>query len=170
MEWMLMPFKRYAEFSGRSRRKEYWMFALFLFLMYVLLTVVIVALGFGALGALSGGAAGAGLGALTGGAMLIFGLFGLFLLAILIPSIAVGVRRLHDTDRSGWWLILPTALSMASLALTGTGIDLILSLASLVASVALLVFLLLDGTRGPNRFGPDPKDPAAGRNLEEVFR
>src|SRR5687768_2445333 len=88
MEWATLPLKKYAEFEGRSRRKEYW--------MYVLLLIVV----------------GVVIGAIEG----IFGLRGmigpygplsaLFLLATLVPSLAVGVRRLHDTNRSGWWLLI----------------------------------------------------------------
>ena len=63
-----------------------------------------------------------------------------FWLATLVPSIAVGVRRLHDTDRSGWWLLI--------------------GLIPLAGAIVLLVFNLLEGTRGPNRFGPDPRDPS----------
>ena len=88
MEWATLPLKRYAEFTGRSRRKEYWMF-------FLLCMVVGLVLGFveGMLG-------------LTG----MIGPYGplsmLFLLAILVPSIAVGIRRLHDTGRSGWWILI----------------------------------------------------------------
>ncbi|MDG4768408.1 DUF805 domain-containing protein [Solwaraspora sp. WMMD406] len=63
-----------------------------------------------------------------------------FSLALLLPSLAVGVRRLHDTDRSGWWLLI--------------------ALIPIVGAIVLLVFFVLDGTHGPNRFGPDPKDVA----------
>jgi uncharacterized membrane protein YhaH (DUF805 family) len=65
---------------------------------------------------------------------------GLYALAVLIPSIAVTVRRLHDTDRSGWWILL--------------------GLIPLVGTIILLVFVCLDGTPGPNRFGTNPKQSA----------
>ena len=65
----------------------------------------------------------------------------------LVPSIAVVVRRLHDRDMSGWWYLGIIVASM--IPIVGT-----------LASIALLVLMVLPGTPGPNRFGPDPKDPA----------
>jgi uncharacterized membrane protein YhaH (DUF805 family) len=122
MDWMLMPLRRYAEFSGRSQRKEYWMFFLFQIIVGVVLGIIEGAVG------LSGSIGGA------------YGpLSALFGLAMLIPGIAVGIRRLHDTDRSGWWLLI--------------------ALVPIIGAIVLIVFFVTDGTRGPNRFGPDPKDP-----------
>jgi len=109
MEYMLMPLKRYADFQGRSRRKEYWMF----FLFNIILAVVAGVLG-----------------------NLIFGpgeghwINNIISLVLLIPSIAVGVRRMHDLDKSGWFIIIP---------------------------IYALILTLTDGTHGPNRFGEDPK-------------
>ena len=164
MEWMLLPLKRYADFSGRSRRKEYWMFALFLFLIYMALMVLMIAVGAGAFLAMAGGS-GAGAGALGAGSIAVFGLFGVFVLAIIIPSIAVAVRRLHDTDRSGWWVLAPLAPNVLA-AVFGDGvIATVMSLAALGLSIALLVFYCLPGTVGPNRFGSDPK----GSDLGDVF-
>ena len=90
MEWMILPLKRYADFSGRSRRKEYWMFFLFTIIVSVALGIIdaVLGLNFGS-GFSSNGVLGS-----------------LFSLATLVPSLAVGIRRLHDTDRSGWWLLL----------------------------------------------------------------
>ena len=128
MEWMLMPLKRYADFSGRSRRKEYWMFVLGVFIAVILLSIVEGVLG------LSG---------MVGG---VYGpLTTILLLAIIIPSIAVQVRRFHDQDKSGWFVLL--------------------ALIPFVGGIAVLVFMCLEGTKGSNRFGPDPKDPAGA----EVF-
>ena len=67
---------------------------------------------------------------------------GLFSLAVLIPSIAVSVRRLHDIDRTGWWVLI--------------------GLVPLVGQIVLLVFHVLDSTPGPNRFGPNPKSTEYG--------
>lgn len=161
---MFLPLKRYADFRGRSRRKEYWLFALFLVIVYSVMAVI---LGLSIAAALSGGVSTSGLG---GGARIVALLFGLFLLAILIPTLAVGVRRLHDIDRTGWWIVVPTVLSVLSYLYGGTSLALVLSLLSVVASITLLVFACLEGTRGSNRFGPDPKDPAANADLNEVFR
>jgi uncharacterized membrane protein YhaH (DUF805 family) len=119
MEWALLPLKRYAEFSGRSRRKEYWLFLLVAIFLYVVAATIDTLFGL----------------------MFVEGFGGLTILvwlALFIPSIAVGVRRLHDTDRSGWWMLL--------------------SFVPLLGLVTL-VFMLLDGTKGPNQYGPDPKDP-----------
>lgn len=121
LDWMTMPLKRYTDFAGRSRRKEYWMFVLGVWLVMIALSVI---------------EAMAGLSGMVGGA---YGpLTTLFYLGILIPSIAVAIRRMHDQDRSGWWILFP---------------------------IVNIVFLFIDGTKGPNRFGPDPKDPAG----PEVF-
>ena len=121
MEWMLMPLKRYADFQGRSRRKEYWMFTLFIFLVYI---------GIGILATI--------LSSISETLGLIAVLFYVvFAIGIIVPSIAVAIRRMHDQDKSGWFILIP---------------------------IYSFILTLLDGTPGPNRFGPDPKgqaDPAA---------
>ena len=119
MEWATLPLKKYADFTGRARRKEYWMYVLLAMVLYVIAYFVDVALG------LSGT-----VGGIYGPAYLLVAL-GLF-----IPSLAVAIRRLHDTDRSGWWFLI---------IFTGIG------------AIVLLVFFVSEGTRGPNRFGDDPK-------------
>ena len=142
MEWIFMPLRRYAEFSGRSRRKEYWMFALGLFLAYLVLAVV--------------GGMLVGLGSAATGSDDTAALFSspvmirlvIFALGIIIPSIAVQVRRFHDQDKSGWFVLI--------------------GLIPYLGGIIVLVFMCLEGTKGPNRFGPDPKDPAGG-NLGDVF-
>ena len=130
MEWMLMPLRRYADFSGRSRRKEYWLFALLQFLIYLAVVVVTV------LFAIVASARGSGSDEVAG-VMVIIGmiLFGIVGLALFIPSLAVTVRRLHDQDFTGW-LILIQFVPFGPLV--------------------LLVMMCLEGTRGPNRFGEDP--------------
>lgn len=148
MEWMLLPLRRYAEFSGRSRRMEYWMFVLFNLIVMVVLMVVAGVLGAG-IGSLAGGSPDAMASFFTGG----FGLlFLLYFLAILIPSIAVAVRRLHDRDMSGWWYLGFIVLSL-------------IPFVGFIASIAFIVIMALPGTDGPNRFGPDPKDASGA----EVF-
>ena len=129
MDWMLMPLRRYTDFQGRSRRKEYWMFLLGVIIAVLLLSLIEGALG---LSVMVGGVSGP--------------LTVLFFLAIIVPSIAVQVRRFHDQDKSGWFVLL--------------------SLIPIIGGLIVLVFMLLEGTRGPNRFGPDPKDPNSGA---EVF-
>ncbi|GGP84363.1 hypothetical protein GCM10009410_17250 [Shewanella ulleungensis] len=86
MDWYLKVLKQYFDFKGRARRKEYWMFVLINTIFSVLLTLVDMGTG------LYSDIYGTGL------------LSSLYSLAVLIPSIAVSVRRLHDTDHSGWWL------------------------------------------------------------------
>ena len=165
MHWMLMPLRRYAEFSGRSRRKEYWMFFLGVILFYIVMALLMVGVvGAGSMAA-EGGAGGvfaAMAGAGIVGIILLIAVLGLF-----IPSLAVGVRRLHDIDRTGWWMLAPYGPYILSIVLAITGpIELagIMNLLSLAGFILLFVFALLPGTPGPNRYGPDPK----GAN-EEVF-
>ena len=116
MNWYLEVLKKYAVFSGRARRKEYWMFVLFS-------TTIGVVLGF----------AEGILGLFPETTESILG--NVYGLAVLLPSIAVGVRRMHDTDHSGWWILMP---------------------------IVNLVIACTEGTRGDNRFGPDPKSSEAG--------
>lgn len=180
MEWMLMPLKRYAEFSGRSRRKEYWMYILFIVIVSIVLSIIDRMLGLGGgssvdtFGAPSGTGVGGGLGAATHTGLL----GGIFALATLIPNIAVAIRRLHDTDRAGWWVLLgfgPYLLAVVlmvvgamtgQLGLLATG-GLIMMI-GFVGGIVLFVFMCLPGTSGPNKYGPDPLDPS-GADLGEVF-
>lgn len=119
MEYMTAPLKKYADFEGRARRMEYWMFTLFQVVVLVLLMLV---------GRLLAG----------GGENPIAGVpYAIGALALLVPSIAVAVRRLHDTNRSGWWIFI--------------------GLIPLIGGIWYFILTLLDGTPGPNRFGPDPK-------------
>jgi uncharacterized membrane protein YhaH (DUF805 family) len=126
--WALLPLKRYADFSGRSRRKEYWSFMLMVIVLTVALAFVT---GAGAVfwdpaTAMSGGGLGMGV-------ILIL----LVSLALFIPSLAVQARRFHDQDKSGWFVLL--------------------NFIPYLGGLIVLVFMCLEGTRGPNRFGPDPK-------------
>jgi len=141
MEWMLLPLKRYADFAGRSRRKEYWMFSLGLAIVYAILgTLLVVGGGF----ARNPGDPPSGL------TLLVFALFGITVLGILVPSIAVQVRRFHDQDKSGWFVLL--------------------GFIPYVGGLIVLVFMCLPGTPGPNRFGDDPLDPDGEQHLGQVFR
>ena len=133
MEWMLLPLRRYARFSGRARPKEYWMFILFLLLCFIAIGIVEGLLGLSTTEHwVRRGPWSFNTGYHTRGGPLT----GLFGLAILIPWLAVAVRRLHDTDRSGFWLLI--------------------IFFPLIGSLVLLVFFIMSGTRGSNRFGPDP--------------
>jgi uncharacterized membrane protein YhaH (DUF805 family) len=121
MRWYLAVLKNYAVFSGRARRKEYWLFGLF----NVMITLVLAAID-GSAGLINAD----GLGPLSG----------FYILATFIPGLAVSVRRLHDTDHSGWWLLI--------------------ALVPFFGPIALLVFMVRDGQPCYNHFGPDPKETA----------
>ena len=159
MEYMFLPLKRYAEFSGRSRRTEFWMFALFQFLIYLALMILFMVIAGSAIMAAGNGSVG-GIMAAGGSAVIFMGLGLLIALGLFIPGLAVAVRRLHDTGRSGWWvggyLILVVVAAFLRSA-GGGGLGAILSLVQLGYMIALIVFYCLDGTKGPNQYGPDPK-------------
>ena len=128
LDWMIMPYKRYVDFGGRSRRKEYWMFYLLVVIVYVVLSFI-MSRGAPTIDPMTGAVSGGGAMMKIGG-----GLLGLFWLGSFIPMLAVSIRRMHDQDRSGWWILCP---------------------------IMNIVFLFIEGTKGPNRFGPDPKDPGS---------
>lgn len=111
MNWYLTVLKNYANFKGRARRKEYWWFTLFSFLISFFIGFIEGAFGLPAV---------------------VSSIYGLL---ILIPSIAVAVRRLHDIDCSGWWLLLGLVP---------------------VVNLLLIIPMCLKGTEGENRFGDDP--------------
>lgn len=119
MNWYLEVLQKYAVFSGRARRKEYWFFVLFNIIISIVLSIVD-----GMIGSFN---SEGGIGLLSG----------IYSLAVLIPGIAVSVRRLHDTNRSGWWLLI--------------------SLIPLIGAIVLLVFMVQDSQEGDNQYGPNPK-------------
>ena len=119
MNWYLDAWKNYINFQGRARRKAYWMFVLFNIIALVILSLIEGALG------LSGQN---GYGILTG----------LYSLAIILPLIALAVRRLHDTGRSGWWILI--------------------GLVPLIGPIVLIVFYVTDSQPGTNEYGPNPKE------------
>jgi len=124
MNWYLEVLKKYAVFSGRARRSEYWYFALFTVIASVVLAIVDSVLG-------TKTATGMGL------------LGGLYSLGVLVPSLGVSVRRLHDTNRSGWWLLIV--------------------LLPLIGAIVLIVFMATEGQAEANQYGPNPKiDPLPG--------
>ncbi len=132
MEWYLAVIRNYAGFSGRAQRKEYWMFFLFnLVISWVL----------GFLDGMMGLTWGEGVGAMG----MTSGLYSLF---ILIPSLAVGVRRLHDIGRSGWSMLI--------------------ALIPLVGAIILIVWFAKEGDHGTNKYGPDPMRPDFEDQLDEM--
>ncbi len=124
MEWYLKVLRQYADFEGRARRQEYWMFALINFII----TMIPYALGIAFADSSFG--------------MIFMAIYFIYSLAVLIPGLAVAVRRLHDIDKSGWFLLI--------------------ALIPIVGFIILLVWLATDGTRGRNRFGSDPKSTSGG--------
>jgi len=146
IEWAVLPLKKFAVFSGRAPRAEHWWF----YLAYVLLAVI--------------------LNILTDISS-IFGILGFAFLVLVIPFLAVTVRRLHDTNRSGLWLLAPMAAYLVGVIIVGPalltdptalmasasfGLAGLAFLVGAVLAVVVFVFTLLPGTRGPNRYGPDP--------------
>jgi uncharacterized membrane protein YhaH (DUF805 family) len=130
MDWYLMVWRKYAEFAGRSRRKEYWMFTLF----NALALLVLVAIG----------GAGIAMSEEKGGAL--FFPYLIYALAVFVPALAVTVRRLHDIGKSGWLLLLFLVLS-------------IIPIVGLISTVIMIVFLCQDGDPNVNQYGPNPKFP-----------
>jgi uncharacterized membrane protein YhaH (DUF805 family) len=163
MEWMLMPFRRYAEFSGRSRRKEFWMFQL----LGLIVGVVIYALilgggGYEMLVASESSGADPTLNDASVGPLFWIGcvIAVIWVLAAFIPSISVTVRRLHDRNMSGWWLLgfIVGVIVLSMIPVLGT-------IGVLALEIAYIVILALPGTAGANKYGPDP----LGQANPEVF-
>lgn len=128
-------FKRYTDFQGRSQRSEYWWVQLF-----NLLVLLVPALILASVGGMSGGEPN-----VIG--MVMIGIMGLYVLAIIIPSIALFIRRLHDINQTGWIYL-------------GLFIAGFIPVVGLVASIAQIVIACIPGTAGPNKYGPDPKGGA----------
>lgn len=111
--------KKYATFTGRARRSEYWFYVLFTFIVYVVAMILDSILG------LSVGDSPYGV------------IYGLCCLALILPGLAVAIRRLHDIGRSGWWLLI--------------------GIIPLIGAIVLLVFVCMDSQPQDNKYGPSPK-------------
>jgi uncharacterized membrane protein YhaH (DUF805 family) len=122
MSWYIEVLKKYATFSGRARRKEYWMFVLFNIIFSIVATVI---------DNLLGTTQESGYGILSS----------IYSLAVLLPGLAVSVRRLHDIGKSGWWLFI--------------------ALIPLIGAIWLLVLTVTDSQPGDNEYGPNPKTSLA---------
>jgi uncharacterized membrane protein YhaH (DUF805 family) len=128
MQWYIDVLKKYAVFDGRARRKEYWMFVLFSAIASIILSILdkILGLDFG-----SGNSGG--------------WLSSLYSLAVLLPTIGVAIRRMHDTNRSGWWILI-----------------------NLIPCIGWIWFIVLaagEGVAGDNQYGPDPKAAERGQGF-----
>lgn len=147
IDWAKRPLQKYADFSGRAPRPEYWWYTLAVIVAALVLSVVENLVGLDNM----------------------VGPYGpltlIFLLGLLVPGLAVTVRRLHDSGRSGWWIliaavpyfILGVIVGMAATndpTTTGMGMLGLAGLVALAGAIALLVFMVLPGTPGDNRFGP----------------
>jgi uncharacterized membrane protein YhaH (DUF805 family) len=150
MEMMIEPLRRYADFNGRSRRQEYWLFMVFKLMIYTVIWGFLIA-GIVSMGADIDKAGPGDISVLIwiGGILLV-----LAWLFFFIPSLAVQVRRFHDQGQSGWMALLNLPYYIPYL---GT-----------LAGIAILVFMCIDGRRGPNEYGDDPK--GGGEWLGDVFR
>jgi uncharacterized membrane protein YhaH (DUF805 family) len=115
MSWYVNVLKKYAVFSGRARRKEYWMFALFNVIFSAVLSIIDFLLGIGDWAVLSM----------------------IYSLAVLIPGLAVALRRLHDTNRTGWWILI--------------------NLIPIIGGIIFFIFTVSDSDSGNNQYGPNPK-------------
>jgi uncharacterized membrane protein YhaH (DUF805 family) len=123
MNWYLEVMKKYVTFSGRARRKEYWMFVLVNgIIAFVLATIQSATVD-------------------SNGQSPLVILTSLYSLAVFLPSLAVSVRRLHDTGHSGWWYLIV--------------------LVPLIGAIVLLVWFVSDSQPGENQYGPNPKDVSA---------
>lgn len=123
MDWFIYALQRFRDFDGRSRRKEFWNYILFYLLMSIGATFLDNIFGFSDVGDNVGP------------------IHSLFVFIMLIPSIAVSVRRLHDVNKSGWFLLV--------------------GFIPIIGFIWLLIYYLRPGDYGPNRFGPDPKEEMA---------
>ncbi|MEM7160971.1 MAG: DUF805 domain-containing protein [Bacteroidota bacterium] len=128
MKWYLKVLKQFADFKGRARRTEYWMFTLFN-IIFAFVTIMLDGL----------------LGSSLGGE--VYGVFYLlYTLAMLIPNLAVSVRRLHDTGKTGWMILV--------------------GLIPIIGGIWLLVLYCTEGDIGANKYGPDPKNPDSDMQIE----
>lgn len=127
-EYMTMPLKRYADFSGRSRRKEYWLFQLLAWGSVFVAGMV---------------------AAFLSAPFPVVSIVGILVVGLIVPLIAVQVRRFHDLGMSGWFSLL--------------------GIIPYVGGLIVLYFMVKPGNAGPNQYGQDPKDPNDINNLQQIF-
>lgn len=120
MDWFIYALRRYNDFNGRSRRREYWLYVLFYILLAIGAHFLDSLFGFADVGEVYGP------------------IYTLFVIIMVLPSIAVAVRRLHDIGKSGWWIFV--------------------GFVPVIGFIWLLIYFVREGTIGPNQYGPDPKE------------
>ena len=161
IDWAKRPIQNYAQFSGRASRPEFWWFFLATIVAGIVARIVDSILGIHLVGPIGP-------------------LYILLCLAIIVPSIAVSIRRLHDTGRPGWWILLPLVPYILAIILggaammggaasgsamgvgAGVGLAMIFMLLALVCGILLIVFYCQAGTPGDNQYGPNPYGDAGG--------
>jgi uncharacterized membrane protein YhaH (DUF805 family) len=152
IDWAKRPLTKYADLSGRAPRAEFWWFFLAVIVAALVAQIIDSILGIQIMGPYGP-------------------LYFLVMLGAIVPNITVAVRRLHDTNRSGWWLLLPLlpyllafilgGRALLSGSMTGIGIAGIFLLIGAIGAIILLVFMILSGTPADNRYGPPPSGDAA---------
>lgn len=148
IDWAKRPLAKYATFSGRAPRAEYWWYTLMVVVGAIVISIVESILGLGE----------------TVGPYGVLSI--LFLLGLFVPGLAVTVRRLHDSNRSGWWVLIAVVpyaivgflmgMAAASGSYAAMGAAGLFGLVAVAGAIALLVFMVLPGTPGANRYGPNP--------------
>ncbi len=129
MHWYTDVIKKYAVFNGRAARPEFWWFALCNVIIFAVIYIVV--------GIIAGRSTGQAVG-------------DLYSLAVLLPTLGVGIRRLHDTNRTGWWYLLVFI--------------------PLIGGIVLIVFWAMAGDPGPNNYGPNPQNPDRTRACSSIRR
>ena len=149
VDWAKRPIvEKYADFSGRAPRSEYWWYVLAMVIVFIVAMIIESIIGIN---------------------KMVLGVYGpltvIIMLATFVPNIAVGVRRLHDTNRSAWWLLLLvpylitaflTVQAMAANSLAGLGAAGLMSIIALICAIIYIVLMCLPGTAGDNSYGPNP--------------
>lgn len=201
MKYMFLPFARMFDFRGRSRRLEYWLFAVLNWVIGLVFAIVFIALFAGKLFDIARryGQSGVGrtaverygfgpevapyaeylwlaridanllireLGPLATSMAIAYLVYSAI---VFLPNLSVTVRRLHDSNRTGWWLLIPTLLYAISILLVVIAVSApasavalgvaagLVGMAAGLAWLVLIVFMFFNGTPGPNQFGPSPK-------------
>ena len=181
MKWFIKCFKQYVDFKTRARRREFWWFTLINFIIAVVLMIFMVVpvmkemLNNPELMESMANTNSLDMAAYTDEYTEMvysimthttaFYVYCVYSLIILLPSLAVTVRRLHDTGRSGWWCLLPISTSVVQSALQMVGlsplVSVVVSLCVLAVSIMFIVWMFQDSQYGENQWGPNPKDPDA---------